>query len=247
MSILKKVKRLSQLYLVNMPYDYWQRKACRYGLSRQSKTKVFGIGRNKTGTTSLQDALIELGYRVAPTRKGELLLDSWSRQDFDPIISLCREYDAFQDVPFGLPGTYQAMDKAFPGSKFILTVRDSAEQWFDSLVRFHSKLFGNGSVPSWDDLKKADYCTQGYMAKLQRLVYQADVNGLYNKDSYIDHYHRYNESVRNYFSDRPDDFLELNVADADSFQRFIQFLDIDSTEMTDFPWANRTDQVAQRE
>lgn len=242
MSVLKKVKRLSQLYLVNMPYDYWQRKACRYGLSRKPKNKVFGIGRNKTGTTSLQDALIELDYRVAPTRKGELLLDCWSKQDFKPIVSMCREYDAFQDVPFSLPDTYPAMDQAFPGSKFILTVRDSAEQWFDSLVRFHSKLFGNGAVPSWEDLEKADYCSQGFMAKVHRLVYKAEVNGLYDKESYIDHYLRYNESVREYFVDRPNDFLELNVAEPDAFQRFIQFLDIDETKMTDFPWANRTDQ-----
>jgi len=64
---------------------------------------------------------------------------------------------AFQDIPFSLPYTFQALDMRFPGSKFILTIRNNPDQWYHSLISFHSKLFGRGKVPDYDDLKKATY------------------------------------------------------------------------------------------
>jgi len=75
----------------------------------------------------------------------------------------CRTAQAFQDMPFSLSFTYMALDKKFRESKFILTARDSSGQWYESLVRSHSKLFGNGNLPDTNDLKNADYCYKGYM------------------------------------------------------------------------------------
>lgn len=61
----------------------------------------------------------------------------------------------FQDVPFGLPFTFQSLDQRFPGSKFILTIRDSPDQWHDSLTRSHARLFGHGRVPTTKDIENA--------------------------------------------------------------------------------------------
>lgn len=81
------------------------------------KKKIFCIGRNKTGTTSLAKALKNLGYRVGKQGKAERLLDDWGRRDFRQIVRYCKWADAFQDVPFGLDYSYQVLDYAFRGSK----------------------------------------------------------------------------------------------------------------------------------
>ena len=94
---------------------------------RARKNKVFVIGSNKTGTTSLGAALNNLGYQLGNQLEAEMLIDDWAKRDFRRIIKYCRTADAFQDIPFSLNFTFQAVDAAFPGSKFILSVRDDAE------------------------------------------------------------------------------------------------------------------------
>jgi hypothetical protein len=47
------------------------------------------------------------------------------------------------------------MDHAFPDSKFIPIIRDSADQWVKSLLNHHKRRFGNnGQFPTKDQLKK---------------------------------------------------------------------------------------------
>ena len=122
------------------------------------KPKVFGIGRNKTGTTSLKRAMLELGYVVGDQQAGESLLRAWARRDFRRIASYCRTGQFFQDIPFSLPFTFQAMDMLFPGSKFILTVRDP-ESWYQSMVKFHLQPTVHGDkAKSLQLLKSTTYC-----------------------------------------------------------------------------------------
>ena len=51
----------------------------------------------------------------------------------------------FQDAPFSY--LYIFMDGALPNRKFILTVPDKEEEGYNSLIRFHGKLLGNGNIP----------------------------------------------------------------------------------------------------
>ena len=116
---------------------------------RENKQKVFVIGLNKTGTTTLKVVLDEFGYKVATQKVFELLSkDIFEDKGHGRIISYCKYYDAFQDLPFSIPGTYKYLDEAFPGSKFILTVRDSDDQWFRSMKNYYG---GSANV-----VKKAD-------------------------------------------------------------------------------------------
>lgn len=87
------------------------------------RPKVFCVGRNKTGTTSIAKALRALGFKVGDQARAETLIEDWARRDFRKIVRYCRTADAFQDVPFSWPHTFEALDQAFPQSKFILTVR----------------------------------------------------------------------------------------------------------------------------
>jgi len=191
--------------------------------------KVFCVGLNKTGTTSLEHLLMAVGYRLGDQPSGELLLEAWARRDFAPIVELARTADAFQDIPFSLPFTYQAMDAAFPGSRFILSVRDSAEQWYESLVRFHTAVVGRGRVPTGADLRGFAYRYPGFLWRYHELVHGSTDATVYARDAYIRHYERHNRSVIDYFESRPGDLLVLNVKAADAAEKVCAFLALEYT------------------
>jgi hypothetical protein len=195
---------------------------------RRCKTKIFCIGSNKTGTTSLAAALEALGYRLGDQHRGERLVDAWARRDWQPIIDYCRSAEAFQDVPFSLDFTYVALDHAFPGAKFILTVRNSPDEWFDSLTRFHTQLIGKNRLPTADDLKAFPYNGEGWMWHAHALIFGVDEDSLYDRPTYIRHYQRRRRAVEEYFGHRPGDLLVLNVADPDAMEKLAQFLGRDA-------------------
>lgn len=186
--------------------------------------KVFCVGRNKTGTTSMEMALRSLGYRMGLQARGEMLKDDWARRDFTRVVALCRTADAFQDVPFSNAFTFQALDPHFPGSKFVLTVRDSPEQWYESLVRFHTKIVGKGRRPTADDLREFTYRYKGFLWDAFVATYGGDERLLYDRDTYIAHYLDHNRSVTEYFRHRPSDLLVLNVGAADAMRTLCEFL-----------------------
>lgn len=195
------------------------------------KTKVFCIGRNKTGTTSIAEALASLGYKVGDQAAAELLMDDWGQRDFHRLIDYCKTADAFQDVPFSLDFTYPVLDYAFPGSKFILTIRNSGAEWYESLTRFHSKAFCNGRLPTADDLKAVNYREPGWLWKAHTMIYGNDESNLYHRENYIKHYEDYNARVLEYFKHRPQDLLVLNLSESDSMARLACFLGVEASDM----------------
>lgn len=204
------------------------------------KPKVFGIGANKTGTTSLEAAMRELGYKPGNQSAAELLVRNWAVRDFRRIVEYCRSGNFFQDVPFSLPYTYIVLDHEFPGSKFILTVRASPEQWYSSLVRFHSKLWGkNGQIPTKEDLMNANYRYKGWAWHVNRTWVNTPESNPYERETLLRQYTEHNNSVKFYFRHRPDDLLVLNVAKKDAYQKLCQFLGMTSTRKK-FPWKNKT-------
>src|SRR5690606_21421655 len=139
---------------------------------KKKKTKVFCIGAGKTGTTSIEKALSDFGFKMGDQIKAELLLDDYAKRNFKAIIEYCKTADAFQDAPFCFQHTYQALDQSFPNSKFILTIRDSDDQWYQSLLNFHKKTVNKeNKVPSWDDLNNSTYRYKGYRADVRKNVF----------------------------------------------------------------------------
>lgn len=205
----------------------------------KDKQKIFCIGNNKTGTTSIKKAFEDLGYIVGLQREAEKLARYYIKGDFRPIIDYCRTAQVFQDFPFSCPETYKHLDKAFPGSKFILTVRDSPEQWYKSLVNFHSRKYGNGHVPTKQDLQNAYYVWKGRPWEVFSYKYKTPDDDPYNKAMLISFYNNYNNEIIEYFADRPDDFIVINVGEEGAYQKFVRFLGIDSP-YSEFPWENKT-------
>ena len=201
--------------------------------------KVFCVGCNKTGTTSLKKALQGFGLVVGEQWIAERLIHDWGRRDFRRLFRFCLTAQAFQDVPFSWPFTYQALDQRFPGSKFILTVRNSPEQWHESLTRFHAALFGPRSLSSVEHLNAARYNRPGLAGEANRLLNDTPPDDPYNRDALIARYVHHNYAVREYFRHRPGVLLVLNVAEPDAFDKLCDFLGRPRTGLP-FPWENKT-------
>ena len=198
------------------------------------RPKVFVIGRNKTGTTSLAHYLKSCGYSLGNQRQASLLIEDWGRRDFRRIASYCKTADAFQDIPFSLDYTYQAMDSAFPASRFILTVRDSSDQWFQSVLRYmrkQNKRRGYDRVPTSEDMKTDPYIYSGWLWRVEQLMWGADraEDCLFDEAVVKKHYEDHNSRVIDFFRHRTEDLLVVNVADADSAERISDFIGFKSS------------------
>jgi hypothetical protein len=198
-------------------------------VSRLKNPKIFCIGRGKTGTTSLEQVLRDFGYKVGIQSVAELLIDDWAVRDFRRIVQYCETADAFQDVPFSLDFTYQILDYIFPDSKFILTVRNNEDEWYESLVRFHTKALGLDRIPTADDLKNYVYHEKGRLWRNAQYIYGANEETLYDPKIYKNHYTSYNNQVLEYFKYRPTDLLILNLADSSAMRSLCKFLNIKYT------------------
>lgn len=193
-----------------------------------NKQKVFGIGANKTGTTSLKTAMKDLGYVIGSQKKAENFLYDWGKRDFHRIIKFCYSAQFFQDIPFSLPFTYTVLDQKFPGSKFILTVRNNSDEWYDSLVKYHSLKWGSDNdVPDMKKLKSSSYRSQGWAWDALDIVCNVSEQDPYNKNHLISYYENHNRAVQEYFRYRPQDLLILNPSETDAMKKLYDFLGLD--------------------
>lgn len=204
--------------------------------------KVFVIGFNKTGTTTLHYVLKKFGFIIGNQAVAEILDIEWGETGkTDKIFRYCATAEAFQDTPFSRPNLYKDLDRAFPNSKFILSVRDSKEQWFQSLASYHTKCLAKNKskTPSETELANALYRYKGMMLDTKKLFYDYPSVPLYDKQFYMNKYRTHNEDVRSYFANRTNDFIEINVSRNKDFKALTQFLNVETTA-TKFPWRNRT-------
>jgi len=94
-------------------------------------SKVFCVGMFKTGTTSIGYALSVLGYRASFNYWGLAGMDNWLedkstyKQFYDVVRDRAKYFDAFSDAPWLF--MYRELDKWYPNSKFILTLRSTPE------------------------------------------------------------------------------------------------------------------------
>lgn len=214
--------------------------------------KAFGIGANKTGTTSLQQILQIIGLKVAPQQEGELLGMQAYRGHFGGLSGYIERYDAFQDAPFSVKTTFAQVDALFPGSKFILTVREP-EAWFNSLRNFHRKIMrvpAGQPGPTREHIEGFGYLYPGYLAQLAQanyLLQEGDDGRLrvnwdlaYDRDHYVAGYLERNRAVMRHFSERPDDLLVIDLTLESDTARVVDFLGLPTSLVTPMPHANKT-------
>ena len=167
--------------------------------------KIFGIGFQKTGTSSLNRALALLGYNAAGGirinhPKGIYIEPPLTKEKILPVaLARAREADAFSDNPW--PLLIREMDVEFPGSKFVLTYRDP-DRWLHSIVRH----FGDTS----SDVMQWIYGVPFPKGNEARCLHV---------------YAAHNDAVRAYFAGRPSDLLEIDFETGDGWLELCAFLD----------------------
>ena len=166
--------------------------------------KIFGIGFHKTGTSSLAQALKLLGFRVVHGivingPKGVTITPPVTAEKVLPLVlARAREMDAVCDNPF--PLLYRELDVAFPGAKFILTVREPRE-WLESIQRHFGDRESN---------------------TLQWIYGVPRVKG--NEARCLQVFHAHNAAVRAYFTARPNDLMEINFGKGETWERLCAYL-----------------------
>ena len=191
-----------------------------------NSNKIFCIGLNKTGTTSLLYEFVRMGVMTGNQREGEQMVSHYLNGNFKPILNYCKRDKFFQDIPFSIPNFYKQLDMEFPNAKFILSVRTSADEWYDSLIRFHtkSKLIGvAGKLPTSDDLKESSYVYKGWAYDVHNIIYNVPYDDPYNKDILIETYENHKKDVNEYFKNRNNDLIVIDLADNQSYIKFKNF------------------------
>jgi hypothetical protein len=155
--------------------------------------KIFGIGLSRTGTTSLAKALAMLGYKSIHARGAHHI----------------EMYEASTDVP--VAARYRQLDKRYPNSRFILTVRDM-ESWLES-CRQHYESYNPFELRNFKQATEYAFC--------RGVLYGIDD---FEPEVFRAAYKRFVDGVHEYFRDRPHDLLELNIVAGEGFEKLCPFL-----------------------
>jgi hypothetical protein len=172
------------------------------------KSKIFGLGLSATGTTTLNEALIMLGYKMKHMPLDKKTFEELKRGKFN--LSVLDKFNGITDIiasPY-----YAQFDELYPGSKFILTTRNK-EEWLESLKR--KKFFSDG----W--IKNRIQIGTSHVEFIDNVVYGTTYFSE-KRFSYVFDLH--SKNVREYFKDRPDDFLEIDICGGEEWEPLCEFL-----------------------
>lgn len=243
---LDKLKYKTSVKLLNNNRIYMKREI----ISNKNFNKIFCIGFNKTGTTTLEKILQHYGYILPNQQEQEARITSRAFSgDYTEFKNFINHYDAFQDMPFSQGEIYIAADALFPNSKFILTVRDS-EEWFNSVVRFYGKLFSVDLTKKTgeEELKKQFYLYDGYhYQNILRILTVFDGNKkiikwdkLYDKEYFIKEYEDRNNRIKKYFQNCNDKLLAIDITKEKNTKKICDFLNIPEKYVIDMLHENKS-------
>ena len=186
-------------------------------------TRIFGIGMQRTATTSLHEALSILGLDSAHWKSAEWSRAIWWEMNrWGKSATVEREY-AITDNP--IPLLYQKLDAAYPGSKFILTVRDE-DDWLRSVEALWS-YDRNPHRHSWEG--------DGFTHKMHGILYgRVD----FDAETFIARYRRHNKEVLDYFRGRTD-LLIMDMSLGAGWSALCPFLDKPIPNVP-FPYSNQS-------
>jgi len=175
-------------------------------LDVRPNTKIFGVGLSRTGTTSLSSALSILGYNSLhnPSRM------MWLHNDNLGINNYYADgLDALIDTP--IPLFYEELDNAYSDSKFILTVRDP-EEWAESAKKHFTKT-------------RAMIRSLTHGKEIKRYLNELYGSEVFNEETWVRAFIEHEQRVKEYFADRPEDLLVLDVCGGQGWDELCSFLD----------------------
>ena len=174
---------------------------------RPVANKVFGIGLSKTGTTSLNTALDLLGIPSIHLPRS---------------LNQIKDFDGATDIPIAM--AYQELDKLYPGSKFILTIRH-LRNWLRSCQIHQQRLeqIFDGQIPDW----------------LKELTIQCYGQWEFKSAVWSSVYRRHLQSVVKYFQNQKSQLLILDICGGQGWQELCSFLGCQAPNLA-FPARNKT-------
>lgn len=150
----------------------------------------------------MRDALQRLGYEVAGVYGRDKTLAQLRETYVQEGLELAGHYDAVEDMPW--PLIFRELDAAFPGSKFILTQRDT-NKWYSSIASHF------GANPY----------------HIQQLTYGHDAPAPVGHEArYRQVYEAHNRSVIRHFAGRSDDLLIMELEKGDGWPKLGAFLNV---------------------
>ncbi len=174
-----------------------------------STRKIWGIGLSRTGTRSLHHALEILGYSAAHYPDPTPMFQG----DFSTLDAV----DAAMDIP--IAHFFKTLDRLYPKSRFILTVRQPLE-WLESINRY----FATKSIHNRPE-----------RAKRMRLAVYGALEP--TPSQLLDVYRAHLTRVGTYFANRPDDLLILDIPAGQGWETLCPFLE-QPIPHTPFPHAH---------
>lgn len=196
----------------------------------QIQPKIFCIGLNKTGTLSLHKAFELLRLKSVHWRVEKEVTAKLPAQETDIQIIIRNNYlagknlltgienfDAYSDWNFYATNhLFTLLDKQCPGSKFILHTRN-LEDWLKSRVAHIRR-----APDRKEQLKKTPNDPWFGM----------------NIKAWREEYDKHHKNVFDYFRDRPQDLLILNICTGDGWKKLCPFLGV-SVPNRPFPHINK--------
>ena len=110
-------------------------------------------------------------------------------------------FDASTDT--AVAARFEFLDLLYPESKFILTTRD-IDSWIESAASLHR----SSTDPVWQ-------------LETRFILWKSFI---FDKDKFIEGYHRHYLKVLEYFKNRQDDLLILDLKEDDKFNKLCKFL-----------------------
>jgi Sulfotransferase domain len=143
---------------------------------------------------------------------------------FPMTVKQFHDYEAAADISVSVQ--YKNLDRAFPGSRFIYTTRNM-DSWLQSCEALWARKRNVANLPA-------------FITDTRRALYDA-VD--FDAEKFAAGYRRHDAAVRDYFANRPDDFLEFDICGGQAdWPTLCQFLDKDIPRLP-FPWSNNGDKV----
>jgi len=163
--------------------------------------KIFIIGLPRTATTSVCLAMLGLGFKTAH--------NAYTHHAFS-------EAQVIADTPVFCD--YKILDGLFPNSKFIYLSRER-ENWLPSIKQLLQRMIVN--------LQRSDGGFNPHLKRCYKDVFSPlTAENIYQDDFLIQCYQRHQQDVFDYFQERATDFLNIEVAESESYQQLLAFLDI---------------------
>ena len=175
--------------------------------------KIFIIGLPRTATTSICKATLELGLTTAHTA----------------YIQKCfQDAQVIADTPIFCD--YPLLDEFYPGAKFVHLTRDMSV-WIPSIRQLLERMYHN--------LQRDDGGFNTIIKRCYNQIFAPLTLENIASDQFLGQcFERHQRHIIEYFKDRPNDLLQIDLSDNSSYQALLDFLELASPSNGEFSKVN---------